>query len=154
MGLPTYLHSDGGKEFQSGLVAGLGELLQISRTRTCPYRPQSNGLVERMNRTCLDMLAKLCEGRPEEWDQHLPFVTAAYNATPHASSGCSPNLLMFGRESTMPIDLIYEMPHPLRHPICPNVYVEWMRDKMEENFRFVREDLAGQSRQTPKESVR
>ena len=107
--------------------------------------------MERMNRTCLDMLAKLCEGSPDEWDQHLPFVTAAYNATPHASSGCSPNLLMFGRESTLPIDLIYKVPRPLRHPICPNAYVEWIRGEMEENFRFVREELGKAARRQKKD---
>ena len=139
--LPTYIHSDQGKEFQSELLNLLGKLLQISKTRTCPYRPQSDGLVERMNRTCLDMVSKMCDGNPETWDEHLPFVMAAYNATPHASSGCSPNLLMFNRETTMPIDLIFDVPKPLRHPVCPNAYVEWVRERVEENFQFVRREL-------------
>ena len=141
MGLATYIHSDQGKEFQSDLMSELCKLLQISRTRTTPYRPQSDGLVERMNRTCLDMVSKMCEGNPATWDEHLPFVMAAYNATPHSSSGCSPNLLMFNRETTMPIDLIFEVPRPLQHPVCPNGYVEWVREKLDENFRFVRQEL-------------
>ena len=141
MGLATYIHSDQGKEFQSDLLGQLGKLLQISKTRTSPYRPQSDGLVERMNRTCLDMVSKMCDGNPATWDQHLPFVMAAYNATPHSSSGCSPNLLMFNRETTMPVDLIFEVPKPLRHPVCPNAYVEWVREMVEENFRYVRQEL-------------
>ena len=141
MGLPTFIHSDMGKEFQSELILELSKLLQITKTRTTPYRPQSDGLVERMNRTCLDMMSKLCEGNPADWDQHMPFVTAAYNSTPHASSGCSPNLLMFMRETTLPIDLIYEVPRPAQHPSCPNAYVEWAREQIEVNFKFAREEL-------------
>ena len=140
-GLPTTIHSDQGKEFMGEVMSQLSQLLQIARTRTCPYRPQSDGLVERMNRTCLDMLAKLCDGNPADWDQHLPFVVAAYNATPHASSGCSPNLLMFNRETTLPVDLIFQVPRPMRHPTCPNAYVEWVRDQVEVNFKFVRAEL-------------
>ena len=49
VGLPTYIHTDQGREFQSGLLKELSKLLQIGKTRTCPYRPQSDGLVEQFN---------------------------------------------------------------------------------------------------------
>ena len=141
MGLPTYIHTDQGREFQSGLIKELGNILQIGKTRTSPYRPQSDGLVERFNRTCLDMLAKLCEGNPSDWDQHLPFVIAAYNATPHASTGCTPNLLMLNRETTMPVDLMFPIPKQLQSPVCPIAYVEWVKDQIQNNFEFARKQL-------------
>lgn len=40
------------------------------------------------------------------WDAHLCYVMAAYRATQHVGTGCSPNLLMLGREVDCPIDLM------------------------------------------------
>jgi hypothetical protein len=55
-GVPKQLHSDQGPEFESNLFRKLCELLEIDKMRTCPYRPQSDGLVERFNRTLQQML--------------------------------------------------------------------------------------------------
>nr|KAG5694066.1 hypothetical protein BaRGS_025645 [Batillaria attramentaria] len=54
------------------------ELLEIKQTRTCPFRPQSDGQVERMNRSLIDMLAKFCSHQQEDWDTHLPYLFCAY----------------------------------------------------------------------------
>jgi hypothetical protein len=139
-GLPQILHSDQGREFQSELIRELCRLLQIRQTRTAPYRPQSDGLVERMNRTLLDMLAKLSGDHPEDWDNHLPYAVSAFNATAHASTGCSPNLLMFGREVTLPVDLVYGT-LPVVPDLCPVEYVEWVKNTMAKNYAKVREHM-------------
>ena len=93
-GVPRFIHSDQAPEFMSELMTELYQLLEIQRTRTCPYRPQSDGLVERFNRTLINMLSKFCDERQEDWDQHLPFLLCAYRATVNESTGCSPNLLV------------------------------------------------------------
>ena len=54
---PAQLHSDQGKQFESQLMAELCKLLHIKKTRTFPYHPQCDGMVERFNRTLLNMLA-------------------------------------------------------------------------------------------------
>ena len=123
-GTPTFLHSDQGPEFQSELFRQLNQLLEIKQTRTTPYRPQSDGMVERFNRTLLDMLSKLCAERGSDWDDHLAYALCAYLCTPHASTGCSPNLLMFGREISMPVDLVYGVDCISSNPTCPVEYVE------------------------------
>ena len=56
-GVPKVIHTDQGTEFQSALFQQLCELLQCRKTRTTPYHPQSDGLVERQNRTILAMLS-------------------------------------------------------------------------------------------------
>jgi transposase InsO family protein len=104
-GLPRQILSDQGGEFQSDLFREIARLMEIDQTRTVPYHPASDGMVERLNRTLIAMLAKFCR-KNEEWDAHLPFVMCAYRATVHDSTNCSPSLMMFGRELTLPIDLL------------------------------------------------
>ena len=50
------IHTDQERNFESKLFAELCELLDVRKTRTSPYHPQSDGLVERLNRTILMML--------------------------------------------------------------------------------------------------
>ena len=55
----------------------LSRLLEIHRSQTCPYRPQTDGLVERFNHTLIDMLSKFCGDRCDDWDDHLPYLLCA-----------------------------------------------------------------------------
>ena len=55
--LPSQLHSDMGAQFESELIKKLCKSLQIRKTHTTPYHLQSDGLVERINRTIISMLA-------------------------------------------------------------------------------------------------
>jgi transposase InsO family protein len=50
------LHTDQGAEFQSQLFKAILELLGVKKTRTAPYRPQSDGTVERVNRALKNIL--------------------------------------------------------------------------------------------------
>ena len=68
--LPEKLHSDQGRQFEGEVVTQLCQrLLAIEKTHTTKYHPQSDGLVERFNRTLLSMLATCLEDHPNEWDQ-------------------------------------------------------------------------------------
>ncbi|KAG0710710.1 Gag-Pol polyprotein [Chionoecetes opilio] len=59
-GVPQELHSDQGREFESGVFRECCQLMGIRKTRTIPLRPQSDGMIERYNRTLLHKLAKYC----------------------------------------------------------------------------------------------
>lgn len=50
-GVPTSIHSDQGREFESDLFKYVCQLLEIEKTRTAPYRPNSDGLVESNTKT-------------------------------------------------------------------------------------------------------
>ena len=56
-GMPLVIHSDQGREFENGLMKSLCALLGCTKTRTAPYHPESDGMIERFNRTCLMMLS-------------------------------------------------------------------------------------------------
>ena len=43
LGVPKIIHSDQGSEFQSDLMKEICRLLEVKQTRTCPFRPQSDG---------------------------------------------------------------------------------------------------------------
>ena len=104
---PTRLHSDQGRNFESKIITKVCALLGIEKSRTTPYHPQSDGLVERFNRTLLDMLASAVRDQPFEWESHLRRLCLAYNTSVHPTTGYSPFALMFGRQVRMPIDIMY-----------------------------------------------
>ena len=64
---PEQLHSDQGRQFESDLVKEICELLQIRKMRTTPC----NGMVERFNRTLLDMLSTAVGNHQADWQQHI-----------------------------------------------------------------------------------
>ena len=104
-GVPTFLHSDQGTQFESQLFQEICRLLGIKKTRTTPFHPQSDGQSERNIKTLVKMIAIVTKEQ-ENWDEHLPFISMAYRSTPHQTLGISPNYMMFGREITMPVDVM------------------------------------------------
>jgi len=85
-------------------------LLGIKKTRTTPYHPQSDGMVERFNRALEAQLSKFADHNQKDWDLHIPFLLMAYRSAIHDTTGCSPVKLMMGRELKLPIDLIFGRP--------------------------------------------
>lgn len=82
----------------------------MKKTRTTPLHPQSDGLVERFNYTLTTQLAILASTHQRDWDEHLAFVLWSYRTAVHESTGCTPALLMFGRELRTPVDLVFGAP--------------------------------------------
>jgi transposase InsO family protein len=74
------IHTDQGVQFESHLFQKVCRLLQIQKTRTTPYHPQSEGMVERNNRTILTMLSAFVNEHQSDWDEHIPYISMAYRA--------------------------------------------------------------------------
>ena len=80
--------------------------MYITGMQTAPYHPESDGMVERFNRTCLMMLSMFVNDRRDNWSELLPFVMHAYRTTVHESTGYSPFRLMMGEECSFPQDFL------------------------------------------------
>ena len=89
-GFPARIHSDQGRNFESSLIKELCSLASIQKSRTTPYHPMGNGMVERFNQTLLNMLGTLEEHQKQDWKSFVAPLVHAYNATRHDSTGFSP----------------------------------------------------------------
>lgn len=104
------MHSDQGRQFDGLLLKEICQILQIRKSRTSPYHPQCDGLVERLNRTL--MLATSAKDNPLNWEEYLQPVCFAYNTSIHSSTGFTPFYLMYGREARLPVDLHFGINSP------------------------------------------
>jgi len=104
-GAPLQLISDRGKCLKNNFTKELFAALQVERGLCSPYRPQTNGLVERLNHTLAMMLSMYVRPQHDDWDKSLHYVTFAYNTAQQSSIGCSPFFALYGREPLLPLDL-------------------------------------------------
>jgi transposase InsO family protein len=114
-GAPQHVLTDRGTNFLSSLVNEICVLFKIKQMRTTAYHPQTDGLVERFNRTLCDMLACYVHDEPEEWDKYLPFVTFAYNTAIQSTLKECPFYLFFGRAPLLPNDIKINSRYDTRH---------------------------------------
>ena len=74
-GTPAQLHSAQGRNFESQVFTEMCKLLGIKKTRTAPLHPQSDGMVERYNRTLEHQMAMFVNENQKDWDRHNPSIT-------------------------------------------------------------------------------
>ena len=70
-GVPRELHSDQRTNFESKVMAEVCKLLDIEKARTSPLHPQSDGQVERYNRTLIEILRGNLQKNQEDWGLQL-----------------------------------------------------------------------------------
>ena len=105
-GVPRYVISDRAKTFTGKVMSTIYKALQIEIRLTASYNPACNGLVEQVNRNISSLLMVMVEDKIDEWPKHLNLLFSAYNASPHSTTGYSPNFLVYGRELIEPLDTI------------------------------------------------
>lgn len=96
-GAPSVIHSDQGGCFESKLFGETLEVLGVRKSHTSAYNPKCNGMVERSNRSILQLLRCLCS-EVSDWEEKLPFAVMAFNSHVHTSTGMTPSRLMFARD--------------------------------------------------------
>src|SRR5437764_4199734 len=102
-GCPRVILSDRGTHFRNEIVDGLCEKFKIKHKLSSPYHPQTNGLVERFNRTLCEELAKVIK-EEDEWDRYIESVLFAYRTNKYNTTKRTPFFMVYGREVILPID--------------------------------------------------
>ena len=109
VGVPKEVLTDMGTQFVSRLMDQVNRLVGIQAHTTTPYHAQANGLVERFNATLKQMLKRLCQDHPKDWDKYVPAVLFAYREVPQESMRFSPFELLYGRTVRGPMSILRKM---------------------------------------------
>ena len=138
-GAPDCLHTDQGAKFCSELLLEVCKIFGTEKTRTSPYHPQGNGMVERHNRVVADVISKYCANNPSSWDQMIPYLNFVYDTTIHKTTGRTPFSLVFGQECKYPIELL--LPKAPGHEIANYEFTRWLNEQFREAYMNARETL-------------
>ena len=103
-GVPTSVQTDNGTSYTGKEFKEMCQKYNIKHITSSPYRPQSNGLVERNNKTIGNALRSYCMSNQETWDLYLPSIVFSMNNTENRSTGYSPFFLTYGRNPKTVID--------------------------------------------------
>ncbi|GFY22205.1 retrovirus-related Pol polyprotein from transposon 412 [Trichonephila clavipes] len=109
-GVPLQHYSDQGRNFDSAVCKKLCEILAIDKSRTTALHPQSDGMVERFNRTILNSLSLLVSSNQQDCDKKSPFFLLAFRSAVHETTGYYPSQMLFGRDLRLPADLLFSRP--------------------------------------------
>ena len=96
-GPPKDLLSDNGGCFNSKFFTSVCTILNVMNKFTTTYHPQTNGQVERYNRTLKAALNSYLDDHPHDWDLYARTLTYAYNCQPHTSTSLAPFELVLSR---------------------------------------------------------
>jgi cleavage and polyadenylation specificity factor subunit 1 len=101
-GIPDHITSDRGRQFISNLWNALAMLMGSKLHTTTSYRPQSNGLVERVHRCIKASLMARCSRVGSSWMQHLPWVLLGLRTVPHEGLHVSSAEMVYGDPLVLP----------------------------------------------------
>lgn len=71
------LHTDQGSNFESTVFREICKILGIQKSRTTPLHPQSDGMVERGNRTLSHMIPAFISESQKVWDENIYLLMLA-----------------------------------------------------------------------------
>ncbi|KAL4127018.1 hypothetical protein QTP88_011216 [Uroleucon formosanum] len=136
-GIPMSILTDNGPEFVGEIFTEVCKILKIKKMMSSVYRPQTNGGLERAHKVIKEMLRHTIDNHAQNWCEHLPFVTFAYNSAVHKSTNFQPYELLYGN----PV----ELPSPLQRRTEPcytyDNYEYEMKQKMQNAYGLARELL-------------
>lgn len=140
-GCPLQILTDQGANFQSNLFQELCKIMAIDKIRTSPYKPSTNGNIERFHGTMHSMIAKLVSENHRDWDEKLPTVAFAYRTSVQESTHFTPYFLMYGREARIPSDLIYGPPPDTGSSTKLSDFVQDHQDTFRQAYQLTRQHL-------------
>ena len=145
---PRVLLSDNALEFTSEVIQSLCNLYGITKCQIVAYKPSSNGLVERANKSILAILKTVITPNTADWHLVLDDVQMTLNNSVNESVGESPHFLLYGYDGRMPHFLLDDAV-PLRPTYNYEDYVRYRTKRSYDIVRKVR-DILGRTTQSRK----
>jgi len=140
-GICLDLHSDLGSNYQSNLFKEVCRLLEINQTRTSGYRGMANGAPEKFNQVLQNMITTYINDGQTNWDENINLVTSAYRSCVHDATGFTPNMMMFGREVTLPVEISMGCVPSKDFSSCTVDYVVDLQAKLSKVYELARTSL-------------
>ncbi|EPB73772.1 integrase core domain protein [Ancylostoma ceylanicum] len=109
-GLPEMLVTDQGSNYMSDTFRTLLRNLNIQHRTSTPYHHESNGQVERANRTIQEQVAIATKEHHDEWDNVLHLIVHAYNSAENSTTKYSPHFLVHGHDPNNAFQLALQLP--------------------------------------------
>lgn len=79
-GIPRFIVSDRDPKFVNSIWEEFAARLEITTGFSTSYNPQSDGQVERLNKTMVETIRTYVKNKPK-WVEYLPLAAFAYNTT-------------------------------------------------------------------------
>ena len=105
-----------------------------------PYEAFSTGVMERFHRTLNAMPDRVISETQKYWDEKLPEVIAAYQASRHDAIGFFLNCCMFGRKLRVSIDIVLYCPSGAEYTISDE-FVDEIQTSLQESYALAMEQL-------------
>ena len=140
-GVPDAIHSDRGTEFQNEVVRELCEIFGVQRTKSSPYYPQGNSIIERLFRTVKDMIFTTTAATNKDWTTVIPTIEMALRCTEHSSLKFTPYEVVFGRKMATPLNNGLE----LKNKTNSCEYIISLQNQLKNIYRKIRESTKQES---------
>ena len=109
-GVVEKLISDSGSAFTSVEFQNYMKKKMINHILASVEHPETNGLVEKANRTITSAISAYVNLTHTDWDDQLPNALFAINTAKQATTKISPFELLYGRTARTPIELAFPWP--------------------------------------------
>jgi hypothetical protein len=103
-GAPKVMLSDNVNEFINQKVEELLRKFGVKHRLTATYKPRTNGQTETLNAGLRQVVRKIAEKNPLDWDEMLPAVLMALRSKVHEAHAKTPFEMVFGKKMRIPTE--------------------------------------------------
>jgi hypothetical protein len=137
------IRSDRGSNFIGEVCKELLQLCGTSQVLTVGFRPQANGIVERLNAEIKRHLQVIINERnwSDRWSTALPLIQRILNGSVCSSTGFAPSVMLFGRNVDLNRGIFRSTPSTEKLVECPK-YVQDLVRMQEEILNTSQENVA------------
>uniref|UniRef100_A0A3B1J3T9 Gypsy retrotransposon integrase-like protein 1 n=1 Tax=Astyanax mexicanus TaxID=7994 RepID=A0A3B1J3T9_ASTMX len=107
-GLPKIIQTDQGTNFMSKIFGQVMRTLNVQHVVSSPFRPESQGALERFHQSLKSALRKFCFESGKQWDEGVPMMLFALRESVQESLMFSPAELVFGHTLRGPLKAMQE----------------------------------------------